>query len=178
MIVLSGPAASGKSSLQDALCAIGNYKPLVSYTSRQRRVGEIDGIDYHFKSDAFFEENKQRFLEINRYNGWNYGTMYEDLGDDIVAVMTPSGMRALKRALPMLRKLHDVQFVYLNVPRRDRLVASLERGDDVDEAIRRNLSDVGMFDGIEQEVDYVLDNPGFKKSVDDLAHELLEKIGQ
>ena len=48
----------------------------------------------------------------------------------------------------------------------------MERGDNIEESYRRNLSDVGQFDSIEKEVDYVIDNSGYKKD----AYELLREV--
>lgn len=51
-----------------------------------------------------------------------------------------------------------------------RLIKILERGDDIEEAYRRNLSDVGQFDGIKDEVDYVISNKGYSWSPLNMAH--------
>lgn len=63
---------------------------------------------------------------------------------------------------------------YIKVPRRDRLIKILQRGDDIDEAIRRNQSDVGQYDGIEDEVDYVVENDGYMFSKNYLAKKIIE----
>ena len=63
----------------------------------------------------------------------------------------------------------DITSFYICVPRRDRLIKILERNDNVDEAIRRNMSDVGQFDGIEDEVDFILTNDIFQFSVWEMA---------
>ena len=63
----------------------------------------------------------------------------------------------------------DIHTFYITVPRRDRLIKILQRGDEVDEAIRRNQSDVGQFDGIEDEVDYVLENEKYKYTKEQMA---------
>ena len=49
------------------------------------------------------------------------------------------------------------------------MIKCLQRGDNIDEAIRRNLSDVGQFDGIENEVDIIIENESYKKSIDALS---------
>ena len=48
----------------------------------------------------------------------------------------------------------------------------LQRGDNIEEAYRRSLSDVGQFDGIEGEVDYIINNDGYKKSIAEMAQEV------
>lgn len=173
MIVIVGASASGKSTLQDEICAkFPQYEKLVTYTSRPRREGEIDGVDYHFRNELYFDQHIDEFLEVNTYNGWSYGTKKCDLKENTVAIMTPSGMRILQKYHEAYRWPINITYFYLDVPRRDRLIASLERGDDVDEAIRRNLSDVGMFDGVYNEVTYTLFNPKYKKSVKELVDEV------
>ena len=70
-----------------------------------------------------------------------------------------------------VEKIHDYDYnqeflvdntsIYLYVDRRSRLINILARGDNIDEAYRRNLSDVGQFDEVIKEVDYVIDNTAF-----------------
>ena len=62
------------------------------------------------------------------------------------------------------------------MPRRERLVKILQRGDNIDEAIRRNQSDVGQYDGIEDEVDFVVENSSYRYSSDYLAKIIVEKV--
>jgi hypothetical protein len=45
----------------------------------------------------------------------------------------------------------------------------LKRDSDIDECCRRSLSDVGMFDCFENEVNYVIENDGFEKSALEIA---------
>jgi guanylate kinase len=54
LLRLSGHSGAGKSRLIAALPHHGITCPrAVLYTSREQRVGEIDGRDYHFRSRAF-----------------------------------------------------------------------------------------------------------------------------
>ena len=170
MLVMLGESASGKSSIERTLVNDYGYTKLVSYTTREPRAGEVNGVDYHFVSvEKFIElKNKGFFAETAIYNGWHYGTAKEDCTNEKVAVITPHGFRQIKK-IPEIK----ITSFYINVPRRDRLIKILERGDSIEESYRRNLSDVGMFDGIEDEVDYVINNPSYKKSIDDMAREIL-----
>jgi guanylate kinase len=170
MIVLVGESASGKSSIEKNLVEHYGYNKIVSYTTRQPRHGEVDGVDYHFIDEDQFNELKNRgfFAESAQYRGWHYGTAKEDCTDDKVAVLTPHGLRQISK----LQGINVVSF-YINVPRRDRLIKILQRGDDIDEAMRRNTSDVGMFDGISDEVDFVINNVGYEKSVETMTKEIL-----
>ena len=170
MIVLVGESASGKSSIEKYLVDTYKYKKIISYTTRQPRDGEIDGVDYHFISIPNFLELKEQgfFAETAIYNNWYYGVAKEDCTDDKVAVLTPHGLRQVS-------KIEDINVIsfYINVPRRDRLIKILQRGDSVDESYRRNLSDVGMFDGIQDEVTFVVNNEQYRKSVSEMAEQIL-----
>lgn len=171
MIVLVGESASGKSSIERYLVENYGYKKVISYTTRQPREGEVDGIDYHFIDKSQFRRLKEQgfFAETAVYNGWYYGTLKKDCTDDKVAVLTPHGLRQISKI-----KGINVTSFYINVPRRDRLIKILQRGDNIEESYRRNLSDVGQFDGIEDEVDFVIHNNGYKKSIEEMAKEVLD----
>lgn len=169
MIVLVGESASGKSSIERYLVENYDYSKVVSYTTRDPRKNEIDGTDYHFISESQFFELKEQgfFAETAVYNGWHYGTAKEDCADDKIAVLTPHGLRQINKIDGI-----TVTSFYINVPRRDRLIKILQRGDNIEEAYRRSLSDVGQFDGIADEVDYVIDNVGYNKSIREIAKEV------
>ena len=169
MIVLVGESASGKSSIEKYLVNNYEYKKVVSYTTRPPRDGEIDGVDYHFIDTSKFIKLKAEgfFVETATYREWHYGTAKEDCTDDKIAVLTPHGLRQVSK----IDGIH-VESFYINVPRRDRLIKILQRGDNIEEAYRRSLSDVGQFDGIEDEVDYIVNNDGYKKSIAEMAQEV------
>ena len=173
MIVLTGESASGKSSIERYLVDNYGFKKVVSYTTRPPRDGEVDGVDYHFVSEEFFLMLKKEgfFAETAVYRDWYYGTAKKDCTDDKIAVLTPHGLRQVSK----IDGINVISF-YINVPRRDRLIKILQRGDNIEEAYRRNLSDVGVFDGIEDEVDFVIDNNGYEKSIAEMAEEVKDKV--
>lgn len=173
MIILIGESASGKSSIEKYLVDNYGYKKITSYTTRAPRDGEIDGVDYHFVSESEFRRLAMQgfFAEKAVYNNWHYGVAKEDCTDDKVAVLTPHGLRQVSK----IDSINAVS-IYINVPRRDRLIKILQRGDNIEESYRRNLSDVGMFDGVEDEVDFVIKNDGYKYSVDTMAKEVLRCV--
>ncbi len=173
MIVLVGESASGKSSIEKYLVDNCGYNKIVSYTTRQPREGEVDGFDYHFITRSQFRRLKEQdfFAETAVYNDWYYGVAKKDCTNDKVAVLTPHGLRQVS-------KINDINVIsfYINVPRRDRLIKILQRGDNIEESYRRNLSDVGMFDGIQDEVDYVINNHGYSRSIEEMSKEILHHI--
>ena len=178
LIILVGESASGKSTIEKILSEQYGYKKTISYTTREPRKGkEVDGEDYNFITPDDFEKkiNKDFFVEIGAYNGWLYGTREEQYSKNTVCVLTPHGLRQIKKNLTNQEEL-DIHTFYIKVPRRDRLIKILQRGDDVDEAIRRNQSDVGQFDGIEDEVDYVLENNNYEHNPEEMAEKVMSCI--
>ena len=175
MIILIGESASGKSTIEKILTEKYGYSKTVSYTTREPRKGEIDCVDYNFISleDFTKKANQNYFVEIGAYNGWIYGTREEQYKENTVCVLTPHGMRQIKKNLKNQDDL-DFHTFYIKVPRRDRLIKMLQRGDDVDECIRRSQSDVGQFDGIEDESDFVIENNGYNYSAEYIAKMIYE----
>lgn len=170
MIVLVGESASGKSSIEKHLVNNYGFNKIVSYTTRQPRNGEVDGVDYHFITRSQFCRLKEQgfFAETAIYNDWYYGVAKKDCTDDKVAVLTPHGLRQISK----IKDINIISF-YINVPRRDRLIKILQRGDNIEESYRRNLSDVGMFDGIQDEVSHVINNFRYSRSIEEISKEIM-----
>ena len=166
MIVIVGESASGKTSVAKYLMDHYGYKRIITFTTRSPRENEKDGVDYYFVDQKRFSTllNDGYFAENAVYNDWYYGSAKDDYKNDTVAVLTPKGLRSIKK-----NGVKNIFSVYLTVPRRDRLIKCLERGDNIEEAYRRNLSDVGQFDGIEDEVNLVLENPKYSYSIEYIA---------
>jgi guanylate kinase len=77
ILVLSGPSGAGKSSLIKKIeNDIGEFYFSISTTTRPMRVGEVDGVDYHFVTDEVFQKDidDEHFLEYANVHGNYYGT--------------------------------------------------------------------------------------------------------
>lgn len=77
LIVVSGPSGVGKSTLIERFLREDDHSAFsVSYTTRQKRVHELNGKDYHFVDKATFEAMvaKGHFLEWENVHGNLYGT--------------------------------------------------------------------------------------------------------
>ena len=169
MIILIGESASGKSTIEKELVKNGLNK-IVSYTTRAMREEEVDGIDYHFISKVRFLsllDEHNFFAEYTIYNGWYYGIAHEDCLDNSVCVVEPHGFRQLLK----IPNLHIKSF-YIKVPERVRLKRMVDRGDNLMEVFRRIFSDQGLFQFIDKEVDYVVNNI----AINDCLQEVLNKI--
>ena len=156
MIAIIGESASGKSSIERALVNNNvNLKRVVSYTTRPIRKDETNGVDYNFVTKEKFEKLKEQnfFAEEVVYNNWNYAASKESCKDNSVIVVEPHGLRQLKKIKDL-----DVISFYIKVPWQTRIKRLVDRGGDMMEIIRRIISDTGLFQGIEDEVSYVIEN--------------------
>ena len=76
LVVVSGPAGSGKGTVNGMLLESEDYVYSVSATTRAPRPGEVDGVNYHFISKEEFLRriDAGEMLEYTQYCGNYYGT--------------------------------------------------------------------------------------------------------
>jgi len=156
--ILIGESGGGKSTIENYMCSKFKMEKLVSHTTRPIRNGEVDGFDYHFVSKEKFEQllNEGKLWENVIYNNNLYGLCSENIdykNKNYVVVVEPNGFRHIKNLVG-----DYVRSIYVGVDESIRLKRLLERGDSVDNAIKRIFNDRETFRGIESEVDMVVDN--------------------
>lgn len=143
LIVLSGPSGVGKGTVCKALRQIApELVYSVSATTRAPREGEVDGVNYFFKTREAFEEmiRQDELLEWAEYVGNYYGTpssfVRETLkqGKDIILEIEVQG------ALKVKEKFPDAVFIFLMPPSLDELRNRITgRGTETEQTIRERL---------------------------------------
>lgn len=106
IIIISGPSGSGKGTVIAGLPQ--NFKKAVSVTTRAKRPGEIEGVDYFFIThDTFRRYQKENtILEFNYFDGNYYGTprfQITDIlaaGNHVVLDVDVNGAVNIKREYP------------------------------------------------------------------------------
>ena len=81
IIIISSPSGAGKTTLCKLLLKkMRNINLSISYTSRNRRLNEIDGKDYFFVTKEKFNQlkNKNFFIETAINFGNYYGSPYKN----------------------------------------------------------------------------------------------------
>lgn len=181
IIVLLGASGSGKSTLEHELATHHGFEKIISYTTRNPRDGEENGKDYYFIDNDTFEEvlNRDLFAEHDEYSQNRlYGTLKSDYVDgDKVVVLTPNGLRQLKRSCPSENIL--TVLVEANLGTRikryiDRCGVNKFNFDDAGEIFERINRDFGMFLGLEKEVDLVIHNDE-GTNISDLVSDILNQ---
>ena len=154
LLVLAGPAGSGKSTLCDRLVAERpGFSRVVTTTTRAPRPGEVNGVDYHFFAPADFRARVARgeFLEWAQVHGDRddrlYGTLRSSVLDPLAAgrslvmsvdVQGVESFRRVARAEERLRRAMTTIFI---VVERDRLVERMRgRAQDREEEIARRMA--------------------------------------
>jgi len=108
LIVVSGPAGSGKGTVNSHLLASDDFRFSVSATTRDPRPGERDGVNYFFITREEFERRieNDEMLEHNYYCGNYYGTPREAVekvlaeGKNIILEIDVNGAMQVKAKYP------------------------------------------------------------------------------
>lgn len=187
LFVLSSPSGAGKSTIARKLLASEDNLALsVSATTRPMRLGEVDGIDYHFVSVDRFREMvaAHEFLEWAHVFGHRYGTLREPVeamlakGCDVLFDIDWQGAQQLFQQAG-----GDVVRTFIFPPSLDELERRLRaRGTDSDEVIdarmARAANEISHWDGY----DYVLANDDVERCFTEvksiLASERLKRSRQ
>ena len=154
LIVIAGPAGSGKSTLCDRLVdERPEFSRVVTTTTRSPRDGEINGVHYHFFPPAEFRAKVARgeFLEWAKVHGDNedrlYGTLKSSVldplerGQNLVMSIDVQGVESLRRVALTDARLRRAMSTVFVVVDHQRLVDRMRaRAKDHEEEIARRIA--------------------------------------
>ena len=170
MLVLVGASASGKSNIAKDLIKRFKFKKVVTTTTRKKRHGEENHVDYHFTSEKRFlkKMEKGEFLESVVYNDSYYGTPKDEAGIDKVLIVEPEGANKI-----YYHQMENVVFFYLDAPEKIRMDRMLERGDTLINIIDRLEKDEKHFRKNNLvHIDYIIDTS--KETTEELTNKVAE----
>ncbi len=144
LLVVAGPAGSGKSTLCDRLVKeVPGFARVVTTTTRAPRPGEVNGVHYHFLSPEQFDAKlaENAFLEWAWVHGKRrYGTLAQSVleplaaGQSLVISVDVQGVESFRQAAaayPLIGQRMTTVFILVD---HDRLVARMRARAQDDEA--------------------------------------------
>ena len=180
MLIIMGKSASGKNMVRDILVEKYGFHPIVTYTSRPMREGEVSDVTYHYISENDFLQKIESgfFAEWKKYdvNGevWYYGTSKKDLenaDENTVIILTPDGIRNISNA----GITTTVIYLYSNLSTiKKRLQVRKDKNDKAEERIKRDLKD---FKNAEVLADRIIYN-NFDNNINDVVDNVLFHYGK
>ncbi len=142
MILLVGASASGKTVTALDLQKRHGLVKAITTTTREKRVGETDGVEYFFISKEEFTKrlNEGKFVEHSLYNENYYGCGIDQVDDNKIVVLDPNGLHSFLK----LNNKHIVSFLLIadEKTRHERMVS---RGDKQENIAKRLKNDVDDF---------------------------------
>lgn len=181
LIVISGPSGSGKGTIiKEVLKKKPEIVYSISYTTRPKRKGEIDGKDYFFISKRKFENliKKDFFLEWAKVYNYYYGTskdfVLENLkqNKDVILEIEIQGARKI-------REIFDKQnavFIFIAPPDFEELkrrIIERKRGE-TEEEIKERLNFAIQELEESKNYDYIIINDSINRAVEEVL-DVIEK---
>jgi len=163
LIVLSGPSGVGKGTVRKEIFSQADtaFEYSISMTTRAPRPGEVDGVDYFFKSREEFEEliEQDKLLEHAEFVGNYYGTPVDyvretlDAGKDVFLEIEVKGARQVREKFP------EGLFIFLMPPSLSELKNRIvTRGTETEELINNRLLSAREEIEMMELYDYVVEN--------------------
>jgi guanylate kinase len=179
--VVTGPSGVGKGTLCALLLEANPALRLsISATSRGMRVGEQDGVNYHFKTKEAFEAmiahdnaepnpEKHHLLEWAEYNGNYYGTPRAAVeaalsqGNHVLLEIETQG------ALQVKRKFPEARLIFIAPPGMEELERRLRgRGTEADADIENRLRIARHEMTLQEQFDHICTNADLQACLLDL----------
>lgn len=172
LYTISAPSGAGKTSLVAAMLEQDSQLQVsVSHTTRAKRPGEEDGVNYHFTDIEQFKAMLERgdFLEHAQvFDNW-YGTSQSwvndtlDKGIDVILEIDWQGAEQVRKLLP------DTISVFILPPSRATLQQRLtNRGQDDDATIAGRMAQAQSEMSHYAEADYLVINDDFDQALAEL----------
>jgi len=172
LFIVSAPSGAGKTSLvRELIESLDGLQVSVSHTTRERREGEVDGVNYHFVDVPTFEAMIEQgdFFEYARVFDNYYGTSRRSVeamlaaGQDVILEIDWQGARQVRRQLP------EAVSIFILPPSREELERRLaSRGTDEHAVIARRMRDAVAEMSHHDEYDYLVINDDFTTALREL----------
>ncbi|MDE5616898.1 MAG: guanylate kinase [Clostridia bacterium] len=173
LIVVSGPSGAGKGTvLAHTIEKYPNLRYSVSVTTRTPRTGEVDGVNYYFKSIEEFEQmlKEDKFLECQKVYDNYYGTPIDKVKEQLSAGYDVVLEIDVKGALDVKNKYPDAVMIFISPLKRSTIEERL-RGRSTESEEQLKLRTDSAIEEIKQAVlyDYIVVNEDAVKGAMDIV---------
>lgn len=173
LVILSGVSGAGKDTIKKELIKrMEEVESLPSFTSRNPRVGEEEGIQYHFITKEQFEEKikNNEFYEYDLHHENYYGISRKLMNDKIQSgkiIVKDIEVNGTENLVKLLKEDTKIVTIFLKVD-KDELRRRLEnRGDNLtEEEMQIRLGRLEYEESKIKLYDYVIKNDDFEKTVE------------
>ncbi len=162
LYVISGSSGVGKGTvIKELLKKYPDFKLSVSCTTRAKRDGEIEGVNYYYLSEEEFKRLAAagEFLEWAEFSGNLYGTKKSfveeclNKGNNLILEIDTKGALNVKRMMP------EAVLIFIAPPSLEELEARLRgRHTETEDAIQRRLASIKLEMENSKQFDYVVVN--------------------
>jgi len=173
LIIVSGPSGSGKSTVTKLVKDRLNIPLSISATTRQPRVGEIDGKDYFFLTKEIFEQKikNDEFYEYANVHGNYYGTLKEVVESNLNKGLNVILEIDVQGALIAKEKKKDAILVFFRTKDMETLENRLRnRKTDSEEVIQLRLKNAKKELEYEPKYDRTIINDDIEQSCQELIN--------
>ena len=171
LIIISGPSGVGKGTVRKALFEMEGHDLVysISMTTRPKREGEVEGVDYFFVSVEEFEKRiaEDKFLEYAKFVGHYYGTPKDKIdeqlanGKEVVLEIEVQGANQVRE------KAKDGVFIFIAPPSRSALYRRLiRRGTDSNHSIQKRMDKANREFPLAHKYDYIVVNDEVRNAAD------------
>lgn len=180
LIVLSGPSGVGKGTLAKMLKERLGVKVSISCTTRNARVGEVDGKDYFFISkDEFLNKIEENgFLEYSNHFGNYYGTPKDYVNktleeSDVLLEIDVNGGASVKKVDG------NAKLIFLAPPSVEELKARLvKRNTETEDKILERLSRLDYELAQQDKYDYIVVNDDLEDTYEKITQIIKKEKGE
>lgn len=170
LIVVSAPSGCGKGTILSEVLKDDSFYYSVSATTRSPRLGEVNGVTYHFITKQGFEERikNNAMLEYAEYCGNYYGTPKKEIdemreqGKNVILEIEVQGAMKVREICP------DAVFIFVLPPSVAELERRLKkRATETDDVIAQRVSQARSEIELARKYDYVVVNAALEDAIND-----------
>ena len=172
LVILSGVSGAGKDTIKKELIKrMDSVISLPSFTSREPRPGEQEGVQYHFITKEEFKEKiaKGEFYEYDLHHENYYGTSKKLMNEKIQSgkiIVKDIEVNGTENLIKLLSNETRLVTIFLKVDKEELKRRLINRGDNLTEAeIQLRLDRLDYEESKINLYDYVIKNDDFEKTV-------------